>query len=317
MRRRELLKVASAAAIEISTCPFGWAAAAEKKKRNVLYFTRSVGFEHSVVRRQGNRLSCSEEVLIEMGQVAGFDVQCSKDGRVFEDGLDPYDAVAFYTCGDLTKLEQGNTPPITPAGKQKLLDAIMAGKGFVGFHSAGDSFHSRGPGNEAQAQLDPYIAMLGGESVAYGPQQEASLIISSQFPGIDDLGCAEGISFTDEWYALKSFATDLQVILVQETRFMKGDCYQRPNFPCTWARMHGKGRVFYTSMGHGEDIWSNPFFQTIVRGGLTWAMGSVEAKLQPNLAQVTPQANRLARQAASMPGGVRMEGSHPPQTKPS
>jgi len=36
------------------------------------------------------------------------------------------------------------------------------------------------------------------------------------------------------------------VILVQETRGMKGGCYQRPDFPSTWARPHGKGRAFFT-----------------------------------------------------------------------
>ena len=47
---------------------------------------------------------------------------------------------------------------------------------------------------------------------------------------------------------------------------MKGEDYQRPNFPATWARMHGKGRVFYTSMGHREDVWTNPIFQNLLAG---------------------------------------------------
>ena len=78
---------------------------------------------------------------------------------------------------------------------------------------------------------------------------------------------AEEISFHDEWHALMNFAKDLHVILVQETEYMKGDCYRRPNCPCTWARQHGAGRVFHTSLGHREDVWTNPFFQTIALGG--------------------------------------------------
>lgn len=293
MKRREMLKAGSAAVLGLSAFPFGWAAAAEEKKQKVLYFTRSAGYEHSVVRRQGDRLSHSEKVLTEMGEFAGFEVECTKDGRVFEGDLDQYQAIAFYTCGDVTKPNKRNTPPMTPEGKQKLLDAVAAGKGFLGFHSAADSFHSQGPRNQIQTELDPYVAMLGGEFVAHGAQQEVSLIISSRFPGAGNLGCAEGISFTDEWYALKNFAQDLHVILVQETRYMKGDCYQRPNFPCTWARMHGKGRVFYTSMGHREDVWTNPFFQAIVRGGFAWVLGNVNANIKPNIDRVTPKANQL------------------------
>jgi hypothetical protein len=76
---------------------------------------------------------------------------------------------------------------------------------------------------------------------------------------------------------------------------MKGAMYQRPSFPATWARMHGKGRVFYTSMGHREDVWTNPIFQQIVLGGIAWALGNVEADVTPNIATVTPKANETRK----------------------
>jgi len=289
MKRREMLKATSVAALGLSAFPQRWVAAAAGEKPKVLYFTRSAGFEHSVVHREGGRLSHSERVLTEMGGRAGFEVQCTKDGRVFDGDLDAYDAIAFYTSGDLTRPNQQGTPPMTPRGKRNLLDAVAAGKGFVGFHACTDSFHSRG------GRIDPYIAMVGGEFLTHGAQQEASLVIASRFPGAGSLGCAEGISFTEEWYAQRNFAKDLHVILVQETKYMEGDCYQRPDFPCTWARMHGQGRVFYTSLGHREDIWTNPFFQTIVLGGFAWALGNVDYDVKPNLDRVTPGANQLKR----------------------
>jgi hypothetical protein len=99
--------------------------------------------------------------------------------------------------------------------------------------------------------------------------------------------------FTDEWYTFKNFARDLHVILVQETEYMKGDAYQRPDFPATWARFHGQGRVFYTSLGHREDIWTNPFFQAIALGGLGWAGGVVEFGVPSNLDTVTPRASQI------------------------
>jgi hypothetical protein len=295
MKRREMLRSASLAALGLSALPLGWVAGAARRKQKVLYFTRSAGFEHSVVHREGGRLSHSEKVLTEMGERAGFEVECTKDGRVFDGDLGRYDAIAFYTSGDLTRPNDRGTPPMSAQGKQRLLDAIAAGKGFVGFHAASDSFHPPGPPGATQVDLDPYIAMLGGEFLTHGAQQGASLIISSRFPGAGSLGCAEGISFTEEWYALKNFAKDLHVILVQETQYMKGECYQRPDFPCTWARMHGKGRVFYTSLGHREDIWTNPFFQTIALGGCAWALGNVDHDVKPNIDRVTPQANQLTR----------------------
>ena len=70
-------------------------------------------------------------------------------------------------------------------------------------------------------------------------------------------------------------------------------CYDRPPFPATWARMHGKGRVFYTSLGHREEVWSSATFDQILLGGLSWALGRVEADITPNIDHVAPQANQF------------------------
>ncbi len=98
---------------------------------------------------------------------------------------------------------------------------------------------------------------------------------------------------TEECYTLKSFAKDLHVILIGDNEGMKGDCDERPPFPATWARMHDKGRVFYTSFGHRDDIWTNPDVQGIIAGGLAWAMGNVKVNVRPNIDRVTPNASQL------------------------
>jgi len=293
MQRREFLVSAGIAGLSVSAFPFGWAAAAGRKKQKVLYFTRSAGFEHSVVRRTNGELAHSEKILTELGKEHGFDVVCTKDGGVFDKSLDGFDAIAFYTTGDLCQPEKKrNNPPMSPQGKQNLLNAIAAGKGFVGFHSATDSFHSPGPRNQNQANPDPYIALIGGEFVSHGKQQKAAMrVCSSKFPGVESAGAS--FELLEEWYALKNFASDMHVILVQETQGMEGPVYQRPPFPATWARKHGQGRVFYTSLGHREDIWTNPLCQQIMLGGLAWAMCNVDADITPNLNQAAPGASRL------------------------
>jgi type 1 glutamine amidotransferase len=57
--------------------------------------------------------------------------------------------------------------------------------------------------------------------------------------------------------------------------------------------MHEKGRVFYTSLGHREDVWSGAIFEQIVLGGLAWALGRVQADITPNIDQVAPLANQF------------------------
>lgn len=288
MKRRDLLLTTGAAALGLSSFPFGWVAAGEGKKQKLLYFTRSVGYEHSVVHRQNGALSHSEKILTELGGKSGFAVDCTKDGRVFDTDLDRYDGIVLYTCGDLTQPNKRNTPPVTPKGLRRLAGAVARGKALVAVHSA--CYWGDQPGPQAQR----CIAMVGARFVAHGAQQEATMrVVSPEFPGAGGLG--RSFRLNDEWYAMKDFAKDLHVILVQQTQAMEGPMYQRPPFPSTWARTHGKGRVFYTAMGHREDVWTNKKFQQILLGGIAWALGNVEAHVPANIDQVTPQAGQLHR----------------------
>jgi len=292
MNRRDVLASTGAAALGVSAFPLHWVAAADKKRQKVLYFSRSAGFEHDAVKRKNGQPSISERILTELGNRHGFEVDSTKDGRVFDGDLDQYDAIAFYTSGVLTLPNKQKTPPMTEEGKKKLLNAIADGKGFVGLHSCTDSFHSKGPGNENQAEVDPYIAMLGGEFITHGAQQNATIrAVSPEFPGVKGFG--ERVSLKEEWYTLKNFAKDLHVILIEDNEGMKGDCYQRPPFPMTWARMHNNGRVFYTSFGHRDDIWTNPGVQGIIAGGLAWAMRNINVNVTPNIDKVAPKAGQL------------------------
>ena len=268
----------------------------------VLYFTKSSGYEHDVVRWHGGPgTSYTEKILARMGAGNDIDFTFSKDASLFAPAyLAGFDAFLFYTSGDLTSVGTDGNPATTAAGKAALLDAVRAGKGFLGVHSGGDTFHTleHGGGNPADRTnrykihgeaCDPYIRMLGGEFINHGEQQVASArVVDPHFPGCNSLGgkcrCRE------EWYSLKEFASDLHVLLVMETDAMTGVDYARPPYPLAWARTYGEGRVWYNGMGHREDVWVSSAFQSMLVGGLLWAGRRVEADVTPNIATVTPQA---------------------------
>jgi len=288
MKRREFLAAAGAGAF-VSALPFRWTEASWSKPRKILYFTRSAGFEHSVVARKGKDLAHSERLLTEWGKEVNVEVVCSKDGRVFDGDLDQFDAIALYATGDWTKpVNRPNEPPATETGVKRLLDAIAAGKGVIGFHAANDAFHSRGD------EISPFVKMIGGEFLSHGRQQEATIRVASpNFPGCRNLG--KSFRMLEEWYAMKNLADDLHVILIQDTEGMVDNCYQRPPYPSTWARMHGKGRVFYTSLGHREDVWESKIMKDLTLGALAWVLGEVAFDPVPNIKEVTPGANQLSR----------------------
>ncbi len=299
MNRRDALRSGAAALASLgasSIFPFARTVRADqpKKRHKLLVYTRSQDFEHSVVRpAKGATVSLVEETLSELGQKHGFDITHTKDGRIFlPETLKEFDAFFFQTQGDLTKEGGDKQPPMPVEGKKALLDAIAAGKGFAGCHCASDTFHSPGHKNGdfvRQPKLDPYIEMLGGEFIRHGQQQKAWMrVVDPAFPGLDGI---KDFELHEEWYSLKNFAPDLHVILVQDTQGMHNVDYQRPKFPATWARMHQKGRVFFSSMGHREDVWLNPHFQQILVGGLSWIFGDVDADVTPNIKETAPEAD--------------------------
>jgi type 1 glutamine amidotransferase len=297
MNRRDLLRQAGAAALALGACPFplAWTGAAEDKKKRILMYTRSEGYQHSCVTRpKGGGLSLAETIVTDVGKGHGFEVVCEKDGRVFlSKDFPTFDGFVFETQGNLLKEQcRDGSPPMTADGKKALLDAIHGGKGFIGCHCASDTFHSQGGQwqNQDPSKRDPYIQMLGGEFIRHGTQQKAWMrVVDDKFPGVN----GKDFQLHEEWYSLKNFAPDLHVILVQDTEGMKNVDYARPKYPATWARLHGKGRVFYTSMGHRDDVWKNNIFQRLLLGAINWTLGNAKADVTPNLTTAAPKASEL------------------------
>lgn len=303
MNRRDILRIAGVTALGAAagSFPLRWARgddATTQPVKKVLFFTRSEGFQHSVVKRKSpDELSFAEQHLVDWGKKWGFDVTATKDGSLFtEEGLAPFDVIAFYTTGNLDqpwrpgRMEtEGMSKPMPADGKEALIKFVSSGKGFVGMHCATDTFHS-----PKEGPVDPYIKMIGGEFVAHGKQQNAKIkVVDPDFiKGLTDF------EKNEEWYRLKNFSPDLHVILLQEVDGMQDMYVKDGPYPETWARMQEKGRVFYTSMGHRDDIWESDIFQKVLSGGLSWAARNVDHDVTPNLEQVAPEAMaRVAKPA--------------------
>ncbi|HVT26856.1 MAG TPA: ThuA domain-containing protein [Lacipirellulaceae bacterium] len=267
----------------------------ENHPRRLLFFHRSAGFQHSVVTVKDDKPCFAETILRPICEKHHWRLVSTKDGTVFTpENIAKYDAFLFYTTGVLTDAKSADgSKPMSGAGKEAFLNAIHDGKGFVGFHCASDTFH-KGERYETQtpSERDAYINMLGGEFVTHCSQQPATMkVVDASFPGARKL--APSFKKTEEWYSLKNFGDDLHVILVNETKGMHDKCYERPPYPATWVHKYGKGRVFYTSMGHREDVWTSPQFQSLIVGGIKWAVGDATADTTPNIEIVTPKANTL------------------------
>lgn len=194
--------------------------------------------------------------------------------------LKNYDLVIFAnTTGDL---------PLPD--RQAFLDWIKSGKGFVGIHSAADTFDKTGdyPG------YPPYIEMLGGEFKTHGPQVLVDAINQdAQCPACRHLP-ADWKVF-DEIYQFKNFERakvhGLLTLDKHPNNKTPGD------YPIAWIKEYGQGRVFYTSLGHREDMWDpnwkdgsgqrknspeiSQAYQQHVLGGIKWAAGLETSNAKP------------------------------------
>lgn len=269
--------------------------------RRVLVFTKCSNYIHDTVKGGDGSQTTVGKVLSEIAARENYQLVFSKDGSLFTpEYLDGFDAFFFYTSGDLLAAGHDGNPPMTAAGKAAFLEAIRKGKGFIGSHSAADTFHT---GEDVHTDTsvrtqryknygdgaDPYTRMLGAGFIIHGKQQDSTCqVVDPAFPGM--AGWGPSFHRLEEWYSLNDFSKDLHVLLVMETADMKGNMYKRPPYPSTWARMHGKGRVFYSAMAHRDDTWADARFQGMITGAFAWATGRVDAAVPANIAQVTPGA---------------------------
>ena len=152
--------------------------------------------------------------------------------------------------------------------KDAFMKWIASGKGFVGMHSATDTFH----------QYRPYIEMIGGEFQTHGAQVEVDAV--NEDP--DHSSCAHyggHFKIHDEIYIMKSFRRDRVHGLL--TLFHHPNSRQPGDYPIAWCRKHGQGKVFYTSLGHREDVWTNADYQQHILGGILWSLGLAPGDADP------------------------------------
>jgi hypothetical protein len=265
----------------------------------VLMFTKSAGFEHPVVRREAaDKPSQAERIVIELGKKHGFDVTATKDGRmIVGDNLKNYKGLFFLSQGDVDQAGLDKNPPVPKEQRDTILEFVKNGGGFVGTHCGGaDTWHGWTDGKEK-----PFLKMVGGEFISHGAQQVATVeVVDRKFPAVKHFPA--NFTLNDEWYAYRGFHGNMRVLMMLKTEGMKGKDYARPSYPITWCSTHHEGRVFYTGMGHREDVWDNPAFQTMVAEGVKWSLKLTEGDATPNLKELFGD-EKAALERINPPGG--------------
>jgi type 1 glutamine amidotransferase len=183
--------------------------------------------------------------------------------------LTNFDAVLFFTGGDLEMDAQQ---------KADFLSFIHDdGKGFIGVHSAAITF----------TKWPEFVDMVGGTFDEHPWLTfDAPIIVEDpKFPGMQQW--PHEFTLRDEIYQMKSFSRD-KVHVLMSLDASKLDLTNPKvhradhDFAVTWAKMYGKGRVYYSTLGHPEDNWDDPRLQQMYVEAIKWAMGLVDADVTPS-----------------------------------
>jgi len=182
--------------------------------------------------------------------------------------LNDFDAVLFYTGGDLEMDDQQ---------KADFLSFIRDdGKGFIGVHSATITF----------THWPEFGEMIGGyfDEHPWGTFNAPIIVEDPKFPGMEQW--PHDFWFTDEIYQEKNFSREKCRVLMRldpskldltNPKVHRAD----HDFAVTWAKMYGKGRVYYSTLGHREESWDRPEIQKMYIEAIKWAMGLVDADVTP------------------------------------
>ncbi len=164
--------------------------------------------------------------------------------------LGEYDGLVVYANHTTMSAEQ----------EAALVEFVEGGKGFVPLHCASACFGSS----------TRYVSLVGGRFSKHGFRKFQTRIIDAQHPAVRGLS---GFEVTDEDYTHSDVAADIQAVMVRD----EAGGYE----PSCWVRQQGKGRVFYTALGHDEKTFGQPQFHKLVENGIRWATGRLTDDLPP------------------------------------
>lgn len=263
---------------------------ADAKTKRLLLVTDSGGFVHDSV-------GLAEEVLKQIGPKNGFEVTCyrytrdpndpgfdkyAKDfrartgltvekencGRVNKSTLKNFDIVLFFTTGN----------PLTKDELADLQDWVKAGGAFAGTHCATDTLYNT-----------TYGALVGGYFDGHPWHQKIKLKVedpkhaaAAGFKDGDEEITDEIYQFKDAPYSREKLHIILSVDNSSIDTEKKGVNRKDKDFAIAWCQEYGKGRSFYTSLGHRKEVWKDERFQKHLIGGLKWAVKQADGSSAPS-----------------------------------
>jgi hypothetical protein len=239
--------------------------------KHVLVIGQTKGFEHDSV-------SAAMAAIFDMGKESGLwdttmrtdtELLTKKDMKNNAKNLNYFDVLIFASTTGELDMDSGQ--------KQDMLSFIKDdGKGFVGIHAALDTNYT----------WPDYGEMIGGWFDQHPWMTFNAPILNEDpnFPAVRHLPNAF-VKF-DEIYQPKAWSRDkVNVLLSLDPTKLNYDNNPRihradHDFPVAWSKLYGKGRVFYSTLGHTEEAWQDPDIRKMYFEAIKWALRMTEGSTE-------------------------------------
>lgn len=220
---------------------------AQEKSLEIFVFSKTGSFRHKSIPK-------GKEFLTNMAKNNHWKITFSENSDDFTvKNLSNFDVIVFLnTTGDL----------FTQPQKDALQNYFAKRKGFVGIHAASDT----------EMEWEWFTEMIGATFKDHPKVQPAKLTIykDANHPAVIHLKDVE--IFTDEWYNfIKPVGKHVSVLATVDENSYNGKKMDTDFHPVSWSHIYDGGYVFYTVLGHTNEIYDDNRFYKHIEGGIFWA----------------------------------------------
>jgi large repetitive protein len=315
-RHLALLLTVALAASALVAANVSPASAQEQDAVKILVLSKNPGHGAASVAAANTVRELAEDIAGDGGFAVEVDETTSTGQFSDASFLEQYDAVVFnYTSGMVFDNQ---------AQRDGFQSYIQDGGAFVGLHYTAWA----SGGGTLLDNWDWYHDLVGAKSVNH-PENPAVfnadvVLPNTEHPLVD--GLPERHQRADEWYDwVVNPANDVRVLVEVDTdTYASGQSRNGTLHPMTWCQDYDGGRSWFTSLGHAGGMWSEDYMQTMLRNGLEYATGLVEADCSPRSADevgawsdVIPWSLMPINAALTAEGKVQTFGSVIPQSSPA
>jgi uncharacterized protein len=231
------------------------------KTHKILVYSKPSGFRHGSIPTgiKGLRAMAAKTKAFE----ATFTLETTE---FTTEGLKKYDAIIF---NNTTHVQKAFTEQ---SQRDAILNFIKDGKAFMGFHSASDG---------GMTGWNEYTEMIGG-CFAGHPWNAGGkwpfTVEDTAHPVNKAFKDMETFEFSDEIYQYKNYDRKNVRVLVSLDAVKSGKKgnSKTNDYPVSWVRSYGKGRIFYSNFGHNKATWWTPYILQHFLDGIQWALGDID-----------------------------------------